>query len=301
MDNIHNRSDLDEATGYFGPDSVTWQLYREPLALFGGVRALLLQVAHPSVADGVARYSSFQADPFGRGVRTFTAMATIYMGSKKQAEQTAQHLWRMHEGIKGSIPDAYSANRPDLLLWVLATLTDTTMEVYSRMPIKGLPANWPEQFYEESKVTARLLGIPDADYPADLQSFRVYFRQMLDGPLLGSYPVCREVAQAIVTHPRVPKQRVRLMAAGWLPPTLCAHLGIETRPDDAAVLARWLQKCHRWFLWIPRGLRYSPSYHQAKFRIARASGKRPTGWGYFYHFLGRVVRIPLGLAAERRR
>lgn len=292
--------ELDNALGYFGPESVTWKLYREPFALFGGVRALLLQVAHPSVADGVARYSRFQADPFGRGARTFTAMATIYMGSKTQAEQTGQHLWRMHEGIKGNVPDTYSANRSDLLLWVFATLTDTTLDVYQRMPIEGLPPDWPEQFYEESKVAARLLGIPEADYPADLQTFNLYFQEILHGSLLGSYPVCKEVAQAIVTHPRVPKQRVRLMAAGWLPPALCSRLGIETRPDDEAVLARWLQKCHRWLQWVPRGLRYAPSYHQAKYRIARARGERPTLWGYFYYYLGKVVRIPLGLAEERR-
>ena len=287
--------DLDNARGYFGPNSVTWQLYREPFALFGGVRALLLQVAHPSVADGVARYSRFQADPFGRGARAFTAMASIYMGSKKQAEQTAQHLWRMHEGIKGNIPDTYTANRSDLLLWVFATLTATTLDVYRRMPIQGLPADWPEQFYEESKVAARLLGIPEADYPADLQAFNAYFQGMLQGSLLGSYPVCKEVAQAIVMHPRVPRQRVRLMAAGWLPSALCARLGIETRPDDAARLERWLTKCHRWMQWIPRALRYAPSYHQAKFRIARASGKRPALAGYCYHYLGKVVPIPLGL------
>ncbi|MEM9822996.1 MAG: hypothetical protein AAF985_18090, partial [Bacteroidota bacterium] len=42
-----------QAQGFFGPDSVTWRIYREPSLLLGGVSALLLQIAHPAVAEGV--------------------------------------------------------------------------------------------------------------------------------------------------------------------------------------------------------------------------------------------------------
>ena len=38
--------------GYFGPHSMTWRLYREPIVIIGGVRALLLQVAHPAGRRG---------------------------------------------------------------------------------------------------------------------------------------------------------------------------------------------------------------------------------------------------------
>ena len=31
--------------GYFGPDSVSWQVHREVTVLFGGARALLMQAA----------------------------------------------------------------------------------------------------------------------------------------------------------------------------------------------------------------------------------------------------------------
>ena len=41
--------------GLFGPESVTWRVNRESVLLLGGGRALLLQVAHPSVAAGVAQ------------------------------------------------------------------------------------------------------------------------------------------------------------------------------------------------------------------------------------------------------
>lgn len=287
--------DISEAYGYFGPDSVTWQLYREPLMLTGGIRALLLQVAHPSVADGVARFSNFKADPFGRGYRTFAAMAMIYFGSKTQAEQTAQRLWRIHSAIKGEMPRPYVANQSELLLWVFATLTDTTLRVFERMPLEGLPSDWQERFYAESRVAARLLGIPEECYPADLQAFDLYFKSMLEGDLLGSADTCREVAQAILQHPSAPNQLAALMATGWLPAPLCARLGLDVRDEAVTKLDRWLRRFYAFYRLIPTSLRWNPAYHQALYRIAVAQGEKPALAGRFYQGLAKRMKVPLGL------
>lgn len=285
----------DEARGYFGPESVTWQLYREPLVLFGGIRALLLQIAHPAVADGVARFSNFRTDPFGRGYRTFAAMAMIYFGSKTQAEKTAQRLWRIHSAIQGEASKPYSANDPELLLWVLATLTDTTLQVFEKMPLRGLPADWKERFYEESKIAANLLGIPGEQYPHDLPAFEKYFRVMMESEVLGSSPVCRELAQAIVQHPRAPKKIAHLLAAGWLPLPLSERLGIRASSNSEAVLQRWLGRILWWYRLIPKGLRSNPAYHQALSRIAKSQGERPGLAGRFFDWLSRRTNVPLGL------
>jgi uncharacterized protein (DUF2236 family) len=287
-----------EATGYFGPDTMTWRLYREPIFVSGGVRALLLQVAHPAVAEGVARYSNFQKDPFGRGYRTFAAMAMIYFGDKKQADATAQRLWRIHAAIQ---VEGATANQSHLLLWVLATLTDTTLQVYSRAPWGDLPPDWQAQFYEESKIAARVLGIPKEDYPVDLQAFNRYFEEILHSDLLGGDPVCREMAQAIVQHPRAPKRLANLLAAGWLPGPLCARLGIVAGEDAEVRLEKWLQKFGRLYRFLPRGLRYNPAYHQAKYRIAKAKGERPAALGIFFNWLAKWARVPLGLEPKREK
>ncbi|HRI58560.1 MAG TPA: oxygenase MpaB family protein [Saprospiraceae bacterium] len=298
----HSENLADDVTGYFGPGTITWQLYREPVFVLGGVRALLLQIAHPAVADGVARYSGFQSDPFGRGYRTFAAMAMIYFGTKKQAEATAQRLWRIHSGITGKYPlptphslIPYSANDPDLLLWVLATLTETTLQVYSRTPFGNLPPDWKERFYEESKIAARLLGIPDEVYPPDLQAFESYFAAVLNGRLLGSTLVCQEMAQAIVRHPRAPKKWAALFAAGWLPASLCQRLGIEAGDHPEVRLEKWLRRFGRIYRLLPGWLRYNPAYHQAQYRIDKARGKSLSPAGWFFTWLGRRVKVPLGV------
>src|SRR4051794_41573800 len=51
--------------GLYGPGSEAWALNREAMLLLGaGPRALLMQLAHPAVAAGVADHSDFRADPW---------------------------------------------------------------------------------------------------------------------------------------------------------------------------------------------------------------------------------------------
>ncbi len=46
--------------GYFGPGSVIWRVNQEAAVGLGLGRALLLQLAHPFVAQAVADHSTFQ-------------------------------------------------------------------------------------------------------------------------------------------------------------------------------------------------------------------------------------------------
>src|ERR687883_673283 len=51
-----------EDLGYFGPSSAAWTVHREAVLSTGLLRALLLQLAHPWVAQAVADHSTFQAE-----------------------------------------------------------------------------------------------------------------------------------------------------------------------------------------------------------------------------------------------
>ena len=296
------KSSITAVAGYFGPASMTWRLYREPIVIISGVRALLLQVAHPAVAEGVAHFSNFKKDALGRGFRTFSAMAMIYFGDKDQADTVAQRLFRVHSAIRGPLPDGqpYRATDPGLLLWVLATLPETTIQVFEQIPVKGLPSDWREQFYAESKVAARLLGIPAEAYPADLPAFRQYFTEMLHGPVLGSTSTTHEVAQAILQHRWTPTGLANLLAAGGLPEPLARRLGVQVPRNHIARFARWLQLVRGVYRLLPRRLRYSPAYYQALRRIAQAEGKRVPLLGRWYDWLARTTNIPLGLQVGRK-
>ena len=73
------------ARGLFRDDSWLRRVSGAPVAIFGGGRALLLEVAHPFVAAGVAEHSAYRTDPFGRLQRTLAAMQAITFGDTPRA------------------------------------------------------------------------------------------------------------------------------------------------------------------------------------------------------------------------
>ncbi len=54
--------------GLFGPDSITWEVMGDVSGFIGGIRALLIQAAHPEVVAGVADHSRYREDPAGPAV-----------------------------------------------------------------------------------------------------------------------------------------------------------------------------------------------------------------------------------------
>lgn len=166
--------------------------------LLGGGRALLMQLAHPGVAQGVADHSDFQNDPFKRLQGTLDAMTTIVFGTEDQARQVAAILERVHDRVKGP---GYSAADPDLLWWVYATLIDTALRMHARF-LRPVSEQDAAQFYAQSQLVAELLGVPRSSQPPDLVAFRSYMRHMV--ATLEVSATARMLSQAIL-HPRLPR------------------------------------------------------------------------------------------------
>jgi len=181
--------------------TVTARVLSESVLLLGGPRALLMQLAHPAVAAGVADHSGFDADPFGRLVRTLDAMNTIAFGAPGDADAVLDHLRRVHSGVKGTTVggDAYEANDPDLLFWVHATLVDTVL-VVERRYLGYLDEAGQDQYYEESKQMATRFEIPDGLVPPDRRSFESFMDEQ--ARTLEVSTTARSLARAIL-HPRV--------------------------------------------------------------------------------------------------
>src|SRR5207302_792088 len=87
--------------GLFGPGSVTWRVNREGVLLLGGGCALILQVAHPLVAAGVAEHSNYREDPWGRLYRTLDLTTKIVFGSSKTAKEASDRIKEVHGRVKG--------------------------------------------------------------------------------------------------------------------------------------------------------------------------------------------------------
>tara|TARA_B110000003_G_scaffold16040_1_gene15901 strand:+ start:23916 stop:24212 length:297 start_codon:yes stop_codon:yes gene_type:complete len=66
----------------FSPDSELWLVNRYANGLLFGPAAVLLQVAHPQVAQGVVDHSDFREDALGRLRRTLSTVNRIAFGTK---------------------------------------------------------------------------------------------------------------------------------------------------------------------------------------------------------------------------
>src|SRR5437899_9749022 len=97
----------------FRPDSITWRINQEPALLLGGGRALLMQLAHPGVAAGVAEHSDFRERPLRRLLRTLELTLALTFGTRERAMAAARQINGVHRRVRG---ETYSATDPDLLL-----------------------------------------------------------------------------------------------------------------------------------------------------------------------------------------
>jgi uncharacterized protein (DUF2236 family) len=107
--------------------------FPSPVTLFvGGLAAVLLEFAEPSLRFGVLNRSSFQRDrrtPLqGTGVAAMMAVA----GPRSDADKLIAHLVRMYSPVEGTTPHGipYHANHPRLLDWV---------QVMTPEPVHSLP------------------------------------------------------------------------------------------------------------------------------------------------------------------
>jgi uncharacterized protein (DUF2236 family) len=226
----------------FGPGSLTWRINGEAVLLLGGGRALILQVAHPKVAAGVAEFSDYRRDPWGRLYRTLEVTLKIVFGDPRTSRAASQRLRRVHLGVAGADDrgEPYRALDPELLLWVHATLIDTSLTIYERYVARLTPRE-RRLYYEEMKALGEAYSIPRDAMPVDHAAFRRYWGSMLAGGLRVT-ETTRDVADAVL-EPELPRvawpaiEAIRLVTVGTLPEALRAELGLEWGPRRERLLA----------------------------------------------------------------
>jgi len=155
------------APALFAPDSITWRVMKNPVALIvGGIAAVILELAEPRVRTGVWEHTTFRRDPVTRMRRTgYAAWVTIYAPADTARAMIAG-VARAHDRIEGRTPSgvAYRANDEELLNWVQATASFGFFEAYRRF-VRHLTPQDLDAAYREGKAAAALygaVGVPDS-------------------------------------------------------------------------------------------------------------------------------------------
>lgn len=161
-----------------GPDSVSWQVFRNPVGLFiGGIAAVLLELAEPRVRHGVWDHTTFRTDPVRRMRRTgLAAMVTVY-GAASTAQTMIAGVGRMHGKVSGetSAGTAYRADDPELLDWVQATAAFGFLEAYAAF-VRPVSDADKDRYYAEGHPAAALYGATGS--PGSLAELEAQFAAM---------------------------------------------------------------------------------------------------------------------------
>jgi len=153
--------------GYFGPESMMWKVNKEITVLFGGARALLMHAANPLIAAGARQTSFYQRDPWKRLIRTLSLQNSVTFGTKKEADESAIRINKLHEVIKGRdkvTGGIYDALDQEQLLWVHACLQLSSLYFYEKT-VKELTEEEKNQYHKENMVAAELVLIDKKQMP----------------------------------------------------------------------------------------------------------------------------------------
>jgi uncharacterized protein (DUF2236 family) len=149
------------ADGLFGPRAVAWRVHGDVASMMvGGIAGLLLQMLHPAVLAGVWDHSNFRTDMQGRLRRTARFIALTTYGGRAEAEAVIAHVRRIHDRVRGTLPDGtpYAANDPALLAWVHVTETTSFLDAWRRYAEPGMPAADQDRYFAEMAQMGHALG-----------------------------------------------------------------------------------------------------------------------------------------------
>ena len=216
----------------FPPDAVLRRVVSETLVGLSAPRVLLMQAAHPVAFAGFFAHTGALDDPYERLNRTTLIMNTVAFGTAEHAARATARVRAMHARVSGKLEEPagpwpagtpYSAEDPDLLLWILATLADGGATTY-RQWVGPLSARDLDRLWQDYLVVGEHFGLPRSAAPGSWTEFRDYWHGMLDGGDLHVTPQARELAIEIVLHPPLPflarplVEVVNQITIGSLPP-----------------------------------------------------------------------------------
>lgn len=166
--------------GYFGPDSVSWRVFADPVAKLGGMAALLLQALNPSMMRVFYNATASHDDSAGRDERTGRYFDTVVFGDRAHADAAAASVRRMHAHAQWTDPQTgqvLRADEPRWLAWTHNTFVHALLAACEAFGVR-LTAQEQDRFVVEQHAAARLIGIDD---DALLPSTRAELAAYIDG------------------------------------------------------------------------------------------------------------------------
>lgn len=219
------------------------------VGLLYGQRALLMQATHPVAFTGLLGSTAGLDAPFKRLARTGQIMETVFFGSTEEADRVTGRVRKMHARVRGTIDrpagphpagSEYAADRPDMLLWILACLADSALVIH-RWFVGPLSRKQLARYWDDYLLVGELFGLDRRDAPATYREFRDWYRERLASRELYVTDEARELGRRVAFALPLPLQRraalpaINLAVAGTVPPRVRRMYRLPWSPaHDAA-------------------------------------------------------------------
>jgi uncharacterized protein (DUF2236 family) len=229
------------------------------VGLLYGQRALLIGALEPLTYTGTMLSTSAGDHPFTRLARTAKIQETVFLGTKAEADKALAVVHRLHERVKGELPEAagahpagsaYSAFDPELMLWTLAVIADSGRAMYETM-VRPLSDEEREALWRDYVRFGELFGLPREAVPANYREFSAWWEEKLASPDLHATPHALEMAPLVAFRQPVP---------------LPARLNLETQ--NLIIKGTLPERVRRIF-----GIRWTAA-HETAFRSIAAAHRR---------------------------
>jgi uncharacterized protein (DUF2236 family) len=238
-------------SGYFpAGESVLRRVHGErAVGLLYGQRALLMQATDPVAFTGLLGSTDGLDAPFKRLVRTAKIMERIYFGSREDADRVTARVRAMHRRVRGSTDRSagphpagtpYAADRPDMLLWILACLADSALVIYRTFVGPLADPAQRERFWSDYLLMGELFGLQRSEAPAGYGEFRDYMRARVRSDELFVTDEARSLGRRVAFELPLPAHRrpvlpaVNLAVVGTLPPRVRRLYEIAWTPAHEA-------------------------------------------------------------------
>lgn len=256
------------------PQLVAQRVNAERLAVLGWSRALLLQLAHPLVAAGVAGHSSFRGGGLAAVARlhhTIRVMLALTFGDAAARQDALEGIRTIHRRVHGRLPAAagifpagtpYSAEDPALVLWVHATLLESIPLIYEPT-VAPLTPEERDRYCAEAAEVAIDLGARPEEVPRSWAATGDYLARMYASGAIAVSAQARELAAAVLAPPLAwaagPLASMnRLVTLGLLPGPIRDQYGLTWDARDEVRLARSMRGLRAVRRVLPRRVAWWP-------------------------------------------
>ncbi|MEN4450122.1 oxygenase MpaB family protein [Mycobacterium sp. SM3041] len=147
--------------GFFGPDTLTWEIVGHPVVGLAGWRNAIYTALSSGVSQAVVDHSKQMVDPWSRVRETAYWVYVSVFGDTVEARRAGKWVEGLHRRSTGYDPAAgrdYSPLRKDLAIAGHCLIWDSQLAVYETY-VRTLSDAEREQYWQEGLRVPELLGI----------------------------------------------------------------------------------------------------------------------------------------------